>query len=99
MIATIVVRSRTKDHITGDYFWEYCLLNVWRDGFGLIRTRGKSITRQQAKAYIEKNGLTESHSTRDGQIYEAPDRPFKSLFPNGIMTRQELEAIEKTDQI
>ena len=99
MIATIVIRSKTKEIISGTVFYEYCLLHAWRDGMGLLRTRGKSITRQEAKAYVKANGLTEVYSTRDGDIFETPDRPFKALFPNGIRNRQELEAIEKTNRI
>lgn len=83
-MATIVIHSRTQEKISGTYSFEWSLHKGWRDGRGELHIESRLLSREKAEAFINRKGLVESHSTRDGEIYDTPDGAFKQLFPNGV---------------
>ena len=52
----------------------------------------RQVTRQDAKDYIRDNGLELVYKTPNGEIYDLPDRPFKSKFP--INTKNKMWLID-----
>ena len=98
-MATIVIRSRTKERISGTFCFEWTETVASRSRYGTLSMRSRLVDRKKAHEIIEKNGLVESYSTRDGEIYDTPDGAFKALFPRGIDNYREMEMIEKIDRL
>lgn len=57
------------------------------------------VDRQKAQTIIERRGLVESYSTKDGEIYDTPEGDFKALFPFGLLQKEDMETISKTDKL
>ena len=98
-MATIVIRSRTKERISGTYCWEWSLHIFHRLLNGEIVATNKLIDKKKAQSIIERRGLVESIRTADGSIYDTPDGDFKRLFPYGVRTKGDIDAIEKTNRL
>lgn len=98
-MAIIVIRSRTKERISGTFCFEWSVTEAIRRRSGSLIMRTYLTTRDKAKDIIKSNGLVESYSTNDGEVYDTPDGNFKALFPDGIRTKAEREMIEKLDRI
>jgi hypothetical protein len=99
MTAIIVMRSRTKDKITSTYTFEWSVTRARRDRTGKLTMSTSLVTRKQGEELIEKHGLKECYSTRDGEVYDTPDGAFKALFPDGLRDREDYEQINKLDKI
>ena len=98
-MATIVIRSRTKEKVSCTYLWEWSVHTFHRTMSGELITKNKRIDKHKAQELIKKHGLVEAYKTLDGEIYDTPDREFKKLFPYGIRGKEERELIERTDRI
>ena len=98
-MTTIIIRSRTKERISGTFSFEWSRHDAWRDERGGLHVKNTLLSRQKAQRVIERLGLVESFRTKDGEIYDTPEGDFKALFPNGIKGRAENEIIEHTDKI
>jgi len=98
-MVTIVIRSRTKERISGTFCFEWSMHKAWRDSRGELHMENHLLTRQKAQAIIERRGLVESYSTKDGEIYDTPEGDFKALFPFGLLQKEDMETISKTDKL
>ena len=98
-MATVVIRSRAENRITGEYIWEYRQVKAWRDGAGALQTRAKKISKHDAEKSIEKLGLKVMHSTADGQVFDTLNGDFRRLFPGGLHNWNEIEKINKIDKL
>jgi hypothetical protein len=98
-MVTIVIRSKTKERISGTCYAEYSIHQLHRNGAGELSVKSHLVTKEKAKATIKRLGLVESYSTAEGQIYDTPDGACKALFPAGIRSREEMAIIEKIDRI
>ena len=98
-MAKIVIRSRTKERISGTFCFEWTETVANRSRSGKLSMRSRLIDRKTAHEIIEKEGLVERYSTRDGEVYDTPDGAFKALFPRGIDNYREMEMIEKIDRL
>ena len=98
-MTTIVIRSLTKERISCTFCYEWSRHDAYRDGHGILHLKSKLITRKKALELIERLGLVESHLRKIGEIYDTPEGDFKALFPDGIKSKSDFEAIEKTDKI
>ena len=97
-MATIVMRSRVKERITGSCFFEWCSIKGWRTAAGYLHLQYKKLTREKALELIDKLGLTESHRTKDGEVYDTPDGAMKALFPDGVRDTLDSMEIDKLDK-
>ena len=95
----IVIRSRTKERISGTYCFEWSVHTYGRNSWGDLQITSRLVDRHKALELIKRHGLVESHSTKDGDIYDTPDGAFKALFPEGLRDKYDIEQIEKTDRI
>lgn len=98
-MATIVIRSLTKERISCTCCYEWSRHDAWRDGHGILHLKSKLITRKKALELIERLGLVESHRRKFGEIYDTPNEDFKALFPDGIKSKMDFDTIERTDNI
>ena len=98
-MATIVIRSRSKEKISGSFTFEWSVHTFHRLKNGELIAKNKLIDRAKALKIIESKGLVEAIRTKDGEIYDTPEGDFKALFPDGIRTKADNEAIEKTDKL
>lgn len=98
-MATIVIRSRTREIISGTCCYEYSVHTASRMSSGSLYFTSKLIDRKKAKAIIEKKGLVESYRADEGEIYDTPEGDFKALFPRGIRTIGDKILIERADKI
>lgn len=98
-MVTIVIRSRTKERISGSFCFEWSVTQARRDYAGKLIMKNRLVSRQKAQEIIERKGLVESFRTKDGEIYDTPEGDFKSLFPEGIRTIEDMHEIEKTDKL
>lgn len=96
-MATIVIHSRTRERISGTYTMEWSLHTGRRLVDGTLVMSSRLIDKEKARQIIDKAGLVECHRTKDGEIYETPQRDFKALFPRGIRTKEDMQKIENTD--
>ena len=97
-MATIVIRSKTKERISRTSYAEYSIHHINRSSAGTLTMTSRLVTKKKANETIKRLGLVESYSTISGQIYDTPDGACKALFPNGL-NKEELEIIEKADRI
>lgn len=95
----IVIRSRTKEKISGTFCFEWSVHTYKRDCYGYLLINSRLVDRHKALELIKRHGLVESHTTKDGEIYDTPDGAFKALFPYGLRNKFDIEQIEKTDRI
>ena len=95
----IVIRSRTKEKISGTFCFEWSVHTYKRDCYGDLLIISRLVDRHKAQEVINRLGLVESHHTKDGEIYDTPDGAFKALFPYGLRNKFDIEQIEKTDRI
>lgn len=95
----IVIKSRTRERITGTYSTEYSCHFARRTEFGALSLASQLVTRAKAKKLIREFRLVLSHNTPDGEIYDTPTGSFKALFPNGIQTMKDMRTIETVDRI
>lgn len=52
----------------------------------------RQVTRREAMDYVEEHGLVPALETKDGTIWDTPDREFQRMFPmNTKEKRQDLE--------
>ena len=98
-MVTIVIRSKTKERISGTCYAEYSIHQLHRNGAGKLSVKSHLVTKEKAKATVKRLGLVESYSTAEGQIYDTPDGACKALFPEGLRNKFDIEQIEKTDRI
>lgn len=98
-MATIVMHSITKEKISGTCCYEWSVTEAHRIRSGELYMRSMLVKRSKALQVIEKHGLVEAYSTREGTIYDTPEGDFKALFPRGLRTKRDIEAIEKTDRL
>ena len=98
-MATIVIRSLTKEKISGTCCYEWSVTEAHRNSKGELFMRSKLVNRFKARQIIARHGLVESYTQKEGQIFDTPAGDFKALFPNGIETKEDKEAIRKTDNI
>lgn len=98
-MATIVIRSRTKEKISGTFCFEWSVHTCKRDCYGELLIISRLIDRHKAQEVINRLSLVESYHTKDGEIYDTPDGAFKALFPNGLRDKFDIEQIEETDRI
>lgn len=98
-MATIVIRSKTKERISGTSYAEYSIHHINRSSAGILSMSSRLVTKKKANETIKRLGLVESYSTPSGQIYDTPDGACKALFPNGLESKKEIELIEKADKI
>ena len=98
-MATIVIRSKTKERISGTSCVEYSIHCINRSSAGTLTMTSRLVTKKKANETIKRLGLVESYSTISGQIYDTPDRACKDLFPNGLERKEEINLIEKADRI
>ena len=98
-MATIIIRSRTKERISGNYFWEWSVHTFHRLVDGELISQNRKIDKKKAMSIIERRGLVETFKTADGSIYDTPEMGFKKLFPYGLRTKEDIKEIEKTDRI
>lgn len=98
-MATIVIRSRTREKISGTFSFEWSIHHARRNSHGELSLSSKLVDRHKAQEVIDRLGLVESHHTKDGEIYDTPDGAFKALFPCGLRNKFDIEQIEKTDRI
>ena len=102
----IVMRSATRSRFPALFpgvVWEYFI--IWNP-YGRVRWLpydedkktqtvygAIEITRQEAKEYIRKHGLTLAYSTKDGDVYDSPKSQFKTRFK--IHTKKQADTIER----
>ena len=98
-MATIVIHSITKEKISGTFCFEWTKTVASRSRYGTLSMMSRLVDRKKAKEIIEKNGLVESYSTRDGEVYDTPDGAFRALFPEGLNRKDEIEIIERLDRL
>ena len=98
-MATIVIRSYSKELITGAGCFEWSVTKARRCADGELYMHSMLVTKTKARELIDKLGLVESYSTPDGEIFDTPDGEFKKLFPNGIRSNKEKLMIEKVDNL
>ena len=98
-MVTFVIRSRTKEKISGTFSFEWSVHEAVRNRAGTLFLSSRMIDRQKALAIIEKHGLVECYRTRDGEIYDTKERDLKALFPQGIKDKNDEYLIEKTDRL
>ena len=98
-MATIVIKSKTKERIHRTCMMEYTIHQFHRNSAGELTVKSKLVSKEKAAAAIKRLGLVESYATNDGKIYDTPDGALKALFPAGIRTREEMAMIEKTDNL
>ena len=96
-MAVIVIHSMTKERISKTVCYEWSLHEAHRNRHGELFMRSQLIKREKAMELIKKHGLVEAYREREGQIYDTPDGAFKSLFPNGVSTNAEKEAIKRAN--
>jgi hypothetical protein len=97
-MATIVMRSKVKEKITGSCFFEWCRIDGRRDRFGYLHLTYRRLSREKADELIDKLGLKESHRAKEGDIYDTPEGAFKALFPDGVRDRLDSMEIDKLDK-
>lgn len=98
-MATIVIRSTTKELITGSFSYEWSVHQGWRDNNGKLHIKSRLITRSKAQQIIQKLNLKECYSDRHGEIYDTPEDGFKAMFPDGVRGREDNETIEKINRL
>lgn len=98
-MVTFVIRSRTKEKISGTFSFEWSVHEAVRNRAGTLFLSSRLINRQKAQAIIEKHGLVECYRTKDGEIYDTKEHDLKALFPNGLRDKYEESLIEKTDRL
>ena len=98
-MVTIVIRSFTKELVTGSGCYEWSITQASRNSYGQLFMFTKLVTKAKARKTIEDLGLVESYSTRDGEIFDTPEGDFKALFPQGIRTFADKMKIEQTDRL
>ena len=95
----IVIRSRTKERISGTFCFEWSVHTYRRNSWGYLQITSKLVDRHKALELIKRHGLVKSLTTKDGEIYDTPDGAFKALFPEGLRDKFDIIQIEKTDRI
>lgn len=95
----IIIRSKTVERLTGTCAFEYKYVAGSRDSRGRLLILARLVSRKRAKKVIEKRGLVRAYSNEDGTIYDTEDRAFKALFPQGVKTAEEMDQIEKVDNL
>lgn len=95
----IVIRSRTKERISGTFRFEWSVHTYGRNSLGELQIKSKLVDRHKAQDEINRLGLVESYRTKDGEIYDTQDGAFKALFPYGLRNKLDIEQIENTDWI
>lgn len=98
-MATIVIRSKVMERISGTFCFEWRAVKASRNASGELTVWSRLIKKKQGLALIKKKNLVLSHSNRDGDIYDTPAGDFKALFPNGLCVKSEIEQIEKIDKV
>ena len=94
-----MIHSRTREKISGTYTMEWSLHTGRRMQDGTLVLKSRLIDKEKARDIIAKEGLVESHRTKDGEIYDSPGRDFKALFPHGIRTKEDMQKIENIDRL
>lgn len=97
-MATIVMRSKVMERISGTFCFEWRVVRGGRNALGQLSVNSQLTTKKRALAYIKKYGLVLSHSNRDGDVYDTPEGDFKALFPEGLTVKSEIEQIERIDK-
>lgn len=46
----------------------------------VTRYKTKQITREEAKQIIQENGLVEVYESKDGKVFDTPDRAFQKKY-------------------
>ena len=98
-MATIIIHSRTKEKISGTYCMEWSLHKFTRLSSGEISTYSRLVDKSKALSIIQRLGLVEVYRTIDGEIYDTPDNDLKKIFPCGVLTREEMNTIEKINNL
>lgn len=98
-MALIVIRSKTKEKISCTFCFEWSVTHAHRTVGGELVMKSYLTTREKALKIIERRGLVVAHQTNDGEIYDTPEGDFKALFPRGLRLREEVQMIEKTDNL
>ena len=94
-MATIVIRSKVMERISGTFYFEWRVVRGGRNALGQLSVNSHLTTKKRALMYIKKYGLVLSHSNRDGDVYDTPEGDFKALFPKGLCVKSEINQIER----
>lgn len=104
----IVMKSATRSRFPSIFpgiYWEW---HIIENPFGKIKNipspdtperetitffEAWEVTRQEAKEYINENGLVLAYKTKDGEIYDLPGCPFQKKYH--LETKRDFEAIDR----
>ena len=90
MVMKSVVRSKLNPREVGGYEW-------WIITNPLTSQGSKKVERVKAKDAIRENGLVLIEKSRDGEIYDTPDRAFQRKWKGRVVDTKEHR--EKFDKI
>ena len=98
-MATIIIYSKTKEKITGTcrYEWTEHKFRRLADGTPVITSR--MLDKEAAKRVISRLGLVPCFREEYGTIYDTPSHDLKTIFPNGLRSKEDIAIIEKADMI
>ena len=95
----IVIKSRTKERITGTFSTEWSVHRARRHADGTLSLTSNLVSKRNAQKTIREYGLVSSFQTPDGEIFDTTTGSFKELFPNGLHSKADIKTIETVDRL